>query len=116
MSTMNKNKSMTSEYDDSGFLQVDLPKSDLILILGISSILFCFAFGIVGIVIGLISRKLSLKSLELYKQAPELYTSFSYKNVKAGRICALIGIILSSVFFVLVVAYYLFKTVVFSVF
>lgn len=93
---MNNNNNFNTEDE---ILKVDLPKSDIVLILGISSILLCFLFGFVGIILGSLARKLSKKSIELYDLAPELYTKYSYKNIKAGRVCALIGIILSAFFF-----------------
>ena len=93
--------------------QEALPNSTLILVLGISSIVltFCCCFGgsffpmigpivsIIGLVIGIILTLISLfmakKAKHTYKQNPELYTESSYKNIIAGRICAIIGLSLA---------------------
>ncbi len=112
---MNNKKKETS-YEDDGILKVDLPKADLVLILGIISILTCFVLGLIGIVLGIVAKNLSKKSIELYELAPELYTKSSYKNLKAGRICAIIGIILSSVFLGFVLIYYTLKGAVLTIF
>lgn len=60
------------------------------LVLGILSIVICFICGIVALAI-------SNKDVSLYKANPELYSESSYNNIKAGRICAIIGIVLQSV-------------------
>jgi hypothetical protein len=64
-----------------------LPNATATLVLGILSIVICFICGIIALVI-------SNKDIALYKANPELYSVASYNNIKAGRICALIGIIL----------------------
>jgi hypothetical protein len=64
-----------------------LPNATATLVLGILSIVVCFICGIIALVI-------SNKDIALYKANPELYSAASYNNIKAGRICALIGIIL----------------------
>jgi uncharacterized protein YqhQ len=64
-----------------------LPNATATLVLGILSIVVCFVCGIIALVI-------SNKDIALYKANPELYSLSSYNNIKAGRICALIGIIL----------------------
>jgi len=113
---MSIKKKKATSFEDDGILKVDLPKADVTLILGISSILTCFILGLTGIVLGIIARNLSKKSVELYELAPELYTKYSYKNLKAGRVCAKIGIILSSVFLGLVLIYYAFKGAILTIF
>ncbi len=64
-----------------------LPNATATLVLGILSIVVCFICGIVALVI-------SNKDVALYKANPELYTESSYSNIKAGRICAIIGLAL----------------------
>jgi M penetrans paralogue family 26 len=68
----------------------DLPNGTTTLVLGILSIIVCFVCGIIAFVI-------SNKDLALYKATPELYTESSYKNIKIGRTCAIIGIVLQVV-------------------
>jgi len=67
-----------------------LPNGTATLVLGILSIVICFICGIVALVI-------SNKDVQLYKNNPELYSAASYNNIKAGRICAIIGIVLQAV-------------------
>ena len=61
-----KNKRKETSYEDDGILKVDLPKADTVLVLGIISILTCFILGVVGIVLGIVAKNLSKKSMELY--------------------------------------------------
>ncbi len=113
---MSGKKKKESSYEDDGILKVDLPKADLTLILGIISILTCFVLGVVGIILGIIARNRSKEAVELYKLAPELYTKHSYKNIKVGRLCAKIGIILSFVFLGFVLIYYTLRRAMLTIF
>jgi hypothetical protein len=36
---------------------------------------------------------------------PSAYTTSSYNNLKAGRVCAIIGTILSSLYFIVIIIY-----------
>jgi M penetrans paralogue family 26 len=64
-----------------------LPNSTATLVLGILSIVVCFICGIIALVI-------SNRDLDLYKSNPEDFSVASYNNIKAGRICAIVGIVL----------------------
>jgi ABC-type spermidine/putrescine transport system permease subunit II len=75
------------DYLSGGNNNQQLPNATATLVLGILSIVVCFICGIIAYVI-------SNKDVALYKANPELYSAASYNNIKAGRICALIGIIL----------------------
>jgi hypothetical protein len=66
---------------------MQLPNATATLVLGILSIVVCFICGIIALVI-------SNKDMALYRANPELYSAASYNNIKAGRICSIIGIIL----------------------
>jgi len=80
-----------------------LPNATLILIFGIASIVTCFCYGVLGLIFGIIALVISKKSTEIYTANPELY--YGYENVKAGRICAIIGIVLSSLYLLLILGY-----------
>jgi hypothetical protein len=67
--------------------QEPLPNATTILVLGILSIPTCQLLGIAALI-------MANNSLALYHQAPERYTLGSYNNVKAGKICGIIGICL----------------------
>jgi Na+-transporting methylmalonyl-CoA/oxaloacetate decarboxylase gamma subunit len=79
-----------------------LPNATATLVLGILSIVICFICGIIALVI-------SNKDVALYKSNPELYSAASYNNIKAGRICAIIGIALQVVgliFYIFIIAFF----------
>jgi hypothetical protein len=65
-----------------------------------------FCYGIFGIVLGIIALVLSNKDLKLFNANPELYTSI--QNLRAGRICGIIGLSVGSLFFLIVIAYLIF--------
>jgi len=85
--------------------QQDLPNSNLTLILGILSVLLCWwhFISFAGIVLGFIALVLANRETTLYNQHPERYTASSLNNVKTGRICAIIGLIVSVIVFVFVI-------------
>lgn len=87
--------------------QVTLPNSTGVLVMGIVSIATCWCYGIPGITLGIISLVLSGKARRLYKENPSLYTVGSYKNMKAGSICAIIGLSLSALYFIFIILYLL---------
>ena len=70
-------------------MQQPLPNATAILVLGILSIVICFA----GVVLAIIALVLANKDIRLYQSSPESYTLGSYNNLKSGRICAIIGLI-----------------------
>ncbi|HSH51118.1 MAG TPA: CCC motif membrane protein [Bacteroidales bacterium] len=88
-------------------VQQTLPNSTAVLILGILSIAICWCYGLVGITMGIIALVLSSKAKALYAGNPDQYTIGSYKNMNAGRICAIIGTVLSSLYIVVIIIYLL---------
>jgi M penetrans paralogue family 26 len=75
-----------------------LPNASAVLTLGILSlVLFCCCGGFVGLVLSIIAVVLGNKSMRLYESNPNNYASSSFNNVKAGRICAIVGLILNGV-------------------
>jgi hypothetical protein len=85
------------------YQQPSLPNSAGILVMGILSIVFCWAWGVVGLILGIISLSLSGKASALYLQNTSMYSQSSYNNMKAGRICAIIGTILSALFLIYII-------------
>jgi len=77
-----------------GFQQ-PLPNATIVLILGILSIVFCCCYGL-GLVLGIIALVLAGKDRARYRSSPGSYTLGSYNNLNAGRVCAIIGTILSA--------------------
>ena len=78
------------------FGQKPIPNSTGVLVLGILSIVLCWCYGIVGVILGIIALALSSKGNALYKANPNAYTLSSYNNMKAGKVCGIIGICLST--------------------
>ncbi len=82
----------------------NLPNANIVLVLGILSILLCWWYFIsaAGIILGIIALVLANREKALYNTNPSQYTISSLNNVKTGRICAIIGITISVVVFVFV--------------
>jgi hypothetical protein len=81
-------------------IKVPLTNSQGILILGIFSLVTavcCGGIGFVGLVLGIIAVVMSSKAEQMYAANPAPYTETSYKNVNAGRICGIIGIVINGV-------------------
>lgn len=97
------NQGQTNQFQG---MQQALPNAGGILAMGIISIAVCWCYGIVGIALGIIALVLANKSLKLYKENPSAYTEGSYKNVNAGRICAIVGICLSGLTIVFYIIYF----------
>lgn len=88
--------------------QAPLPNATPVLVLGIISIVGCFCYGIIGLVCGIIAMVLAKKDLRLYNENPAGYTEGSYNNLKAGRVCAIIGLILSAIYLLIIICYLVF--------
>lgn len=69
--------------------------STAVLVMGILSIIFCWCWGLIGLILGIIGLALGAKSKKIYREDPERYSLTSYKNLNAGYTCSLIGTILS---------------------
>lgn len=86
-----------------GMGQVNLPNATAVLVLGIISIATCWCYAIPGLACGIIALILGGKAMKMYNENPQMYTQKSYNNTKAGRICAIIGTILSGLYLVYVI-------------
>ena len=79
-------------------IRSSVPYSGLILTLGIVSILsICCTAGYLGVVLSIIALILAPRAKKTYFNDPDLYKESSYSNVKTGKICAIIGLILSAI-------------------
>jgi hypothetical protein len=83
--------------------QVNLPNSTPVLVLGILSIVFCcwYFFSIIGVILGIIALSIAGKDMALYRADKEKYTLSSYNSLKAGRTCAIIGLVVSFAIFII---------------
>lgn len=84
----------------------ELPNATLILVFGILSIVGCCCYGVVGVIFGIITLVMANKAMEIYNADPEMY--IGYQNVKIGRILAIIGLVLSGLFLLTLIAMLLF--------
>ncbi|XZF12845.1 CCC motif membrane protein [Chitinophagaceae bacterium MMS25-I14] len=80
-----------------------LPNATAVLILGILSIATCCCYGIPGVICGVIALVLASKDMKLYNTSPAAYMRGSYNNLNGGRICAIIGLIISVLYLLLVI-------------
>lgn len=83
-----------------------VPNSVGVLVLGILSIVFCWCYGIISIILGIIAIVLSNQAEKIYQQNPGAYALASYKNMKAGKICAIIGMSLAGLYILFLVVYF----------
>lgn len=87
-----------------------VPNSTAVLVLGILSIVFfCCCYGFLGLALGIIALVLANQGLKKYTENPTAYSQGSLGNLKGGRICAIIGVILSALIFVVYFAIIIFS-------
>jgi len=75
----------------------ELPNATTIMVLGILSLVFCWCYGVIGLVLGILAVSLSSPQRRTYREHPDDYTEVSYRNMNVGRICGIIGICISAV-------------------
>ncbi len=79
-------------------MQLPLPNATAVLVMGILSIVTCCCFyGIISLILGIIALVLGNKDTRLYLANVGMYTEGSYKNLRAGRVCAIIGLVLGGI-------------------
>jgi len=91
------------QVDNQNFNQIkSLPNATAVLVLGILSIVTCWTYGVVGLILGIIALVLHKKDKTMYNTNPQGYEA-SFKNSQAGNVCAIIGVSLSALFFLYIV-------------
>lgn len=95
----NYNNPYNQNFGQGGFQP--LPNSVGVLVLGILSIVFCWCYGIIAVILGIIAIVLAGQAEKIYQANPQMYSVSSYKNMRAGKICAIIGLSLGSLWFVI---------------
>ena len=89
-----------------------LPADPTAIILGIVSLVIvglgccCGLFAIGSLILSLIGLVMANKSIRLYKQNPENYTSQSRSNTGVGQVICIVGVVISSIFEVFSIAYF----------
>ena len=81
-----------------------LPNTTIVLLLGLFSIITCWVMGIVGLIFGIVALVIAKGDLRLYRENPDRYTNFA--NLAIGRVLAVIGIILSSIYLTFIIFIY----------
>lgn len=89
-------------------LQQSLPNATVVLVLGILSIVTCCCYGVIGLVLGIVALVLSKKDRILYATNVGAYTESSFKNLNAGRVCAIIGLILNILYLLVTIVFVIF--------
>lgn len=84
------------------FRPATVPNATGVLVLGIVSIVGCIFYGVPGLVCGIIALVMHKKDKALYLTNPEKYEN-SFKNSRAGYVCAIIGVSLSSLYFLVAI-------------
>jgi uncharacterized membrane protein YjgN (DUF898 family) len=92
---------LNGPLDSNNGPQQTLPNSAGILVLGILSIILS---GIIGVILGIIALNLAKKAKFDYDRNPTMYTPGSYSTANAGKICAIIGISISVLAFIIIIA------------
>lgn len=91
----------------------NLPNATAVLVLGILSIVSCWLYGIIGVILGIIAIVLHKKDKAVYATNPAMYEQ-SFKNSKAGNVCGIIGLILSGLFFLYIIFAFMFAASIIS--
>lgn len=103
---MEEQQAPPDPIQDNMFAQPDqqnLPNSSTVLILGILSIVFSIWYiSILGVILSIVALVLSSRDMSLYSSNSARYTLSSFNNLKAGRICAIIGLTVALIFFVII--------------
>jgi hypothetical protein len=99
---MENNQSNNNQWQQPNFQygQQVVPNSTATLVLGILSIISCWLYGLPGIILGIIALYISSAGKKAYEANPTWYSLASYNNLKAGRICAIVGLCLSAIYFI----------------
>jgi hypothetical protein len=104
-------------YGNRGGMQQQTPNSTEVLVLGILSIVLCWCWGLVSLILGIVTIVLAGQGERLYRANPSLYTESSYRNLKAGKTCAIVGLCLAALTILSVIIYFiLFGSIIFNMF
>ena len=103
METQNFNNANQQPMQGGFYRKPVLPNSTGVLVLGILSIVFCWTWGVAGLILGIIALTMSSNANNLYLANPTQYSIASYNNMKAGKTCAIIGTILSAIYLAFII-------------
>jgi hypothetical protein len=98
------NQGTRPDYFNSGGYHTT-PNSVAVLVLGILSIIFCWCYGLLSVILAVIALVLAGEGEKQYRLNPQVYSLSSYKNLKAGKTCAIIGLCLSAISILFLIIY-----------
>jgi len=88
-------------YGPNNNMLIKIPNSGGILSLGILSIIsICCCGGLLAPILSIIALAMIPKAKRLYFENPKLYKPSSLNNIKAGQICAIIGLALAIILWI----------------
>lgn len=88
---------------NSNKIKTSVPNSTGIMVLGILSLVFnfCCCIPFLSTILSIITILMAGSAEREYRNNPGMYSESSYSNIKTGKICAVIGIVLSLIVIVL---------------
>ena len=87
---LDQNVQINSSIDSNSTQPIRLPKDSSILTTGI--IALPFSFGLIGIVLAIVTLANASKATALYKADPSRYLESSYKKVRSGKVCGIVSL------------------------
>ncbi|PHR31511.1 MAG: hypothetical protein COA38_07910 [Fluviicola sp.] len=87
---LDQNIQATTESDSHDGPKIRLPKDSSILTTGI--IALPFSFGLIGIILSIVTLVNASKALQIYTANPEKYLESSLKKVRSGKVCGIISL------------------------
>ena len=91
-----------SPFDNRYEMQRPVPNATAVLVLGILSIAGCLCYG-GGLIFAIIALVLAANGRKAYNENRAAFTTSSYNNLNAGRVCAIIGLVMCLMYIILVV-------------
>jgi hypothetical protein len=98
----------TYDYGNAQNTLPPAPNATAVLVLGICSIVTCWCYGLFGLVLGIIALALASGATRAVNNNPSMYNHQSVSNLKTGRILAIIGLVLSVIFMLIMVGWVIF--------
>jgi uncharacterized membrane-anchored protein len=71
------------------------------LVLGILSLVGCMFYGVLSFILGIIALAISTQPNKDYAANPSMYDQATYRQLNAGRICAIVALSLSVVIWII---------------
>lgn len=105
-----QNSFQQPNYANQNNFKINIPNSGGVLTLGILSILsLCCCGPFLGPILAIIALILAGKAKKAYEENPNLYKHSSLGNLNAGRICAIIGLVIGGLLLIYFIIMYSFN-------